>query len=235
MRSRQLLISSHNFITNGKRVFSRSVFSLFQVILKVDTFPIVALVFSILALPSRIMISRIRDSEASTKLTLLTHYPDVHYESNSRGNFTENSLQSPLGKNCILALNEIDRDVNRAQIREMISQRISVGVLHLQATAGMTGGRERQLEEEDLLPVGQAKSLNGFQESTRFATQSDSIEGKFWNQTAICRKKTHDLFYLDEMERQTKPRKNKLNAAMDLFKSDPRRLPMIPWRVIGRM
>ncbi len=47
-------------------------------------------------------------------------------------------------------------------------------------------------------------SLNGFQESTRVATQLDSMVGKFWNQTAVSRKTTHDLFYLDEMERQNK-------------------------------
>lgn len=110
------------------------------------------------------------------------------------------SLGINLGQDYSLALNETDREALRYQIKEMIDHRISTGILDLQH---LHDRWERRVEG-DLESLEQAMTLNGIMESKRFATKLDSIVGKFWNQTAASRKKTHDLFYLDEKERAEK-------------------------------
>ena len=126
------------------------------------------------------------------------------------------SLGINLGQDYSLALNETDREALRSQIKEMIDHRISTGILDLQQ---LHDRWERQVEG-DLESLEQAMTLNGITESKRFATRLDSMVGKFWNQTAVSRQKTKDLFYLDQLEqaeksKEAEKRKSKRKQSVD--------------------
>jgi hypothetical protein len=121
----------------------------------------------------------------------------------------KSSLGIDLGQDYSLALNETDREALRSEIIQMIDHRISTGILDLQQ---LHDKWERQVEG-DLESLEQAMTLNGIMESKRFATRLDSIVGKFWNSTAVSRKKTRDMFRLDEMERAEKAKEEEKRKA----------------------
>jgi len=107
-----------------------------------------------------------------------------------------------LGNDYSLALNETDRLSIQQECRELIDQRVAQGILDLQQLHGRWG---RQMKQ-DVIPLEQAMAVNAMKESKRFATALDSMVGTFWNQTAASRKRTHDLFALDEIEQKRKAR-----------------------------
>jgi len=119
------------------------------------------------------------------------------------------SLGINLGRDYSLALNETDREALQLECRQMIDQRISEGILDLQR---LHDKWERDVKD-GLLPLEQAMTLNGIRESKQFAIRVDSMFGKFWNQTAKSRQKTHDLFHIDELEQKQKAKEEEERQA----------------------
>lgn len=175
-----------------------------------DATGLFALGFSMPVIPEKNMFSRFLYTETIFKLSLSKQWNEG--DRDRLGMVDESrpkSLGIDLGKDYSMALNSTDREILRSQVKDMIDQRISVGILDLQK---LHDKWERQVEQ-DLVPLEQAMTLNGIQESKRFGTRLDSIVGTFWNQTASSRKKTHDLFRLDEMERIKKQKEEENRKA----------------------